>query len=151
MSASGRDGFTLISRASARWDSISAATQGGIIGVITAWFALIIEFGSAIAGTIIIPLSRMGELLAGVLDAFIGGAATIIGQGAVTTAQSLAPGSLFAAGPLAFAEAIAAAGLGLLVMAWILGRGPTSDTIPFSFTDIPFLGVDEEDEDELTE
>lgn len=151
MSASGRDGLSFIQRASATWDSVGAAAQGGIIGVISAGFALFIEFWGAIADTIIVPLSRMGPLLAGILDAFIGGAAQIVGQGAVTSARSLVPGSFFAAGPLTFAEGIAAAGLGLLVMAWILGRGPTSDTIPFSFTDIPFLGVDEEEEDEITE
>lgn len=147
MSASGDSGLDVIAEASSRWNSIGGTVQAGIMGAVFGVFAMFIDFWRAVADTIIVPLSAMGDLLAGVLEAFIGGGASIIGQGATTTIQSLAPGSIWSAGPLTFAEGIAAAGLGILVMTWILSREVTSDTIPFSATDVPFLGVDEDDED----
>ncbi|WP_254841141.1 hypothetical protein [Natronomonas marina] len=147
MSASGDDGLGIIAFANKRFESPSSAVLASLTGAIVALGAAFIDFWTAVADVIIVPLSAMGELLAGVLQAFIGGGASIIGQGAATTVQSLVPGSIFALGPLTFAEGIAAAGAGILVMTWILSREVTSDTIPFSATDIPFLGVDEDDED----
>jgi len=147
MSASGRDGFGLIAAASDRWNSISAAAQGGIMGVIAATFALLIDVGQAIADVFIIPTSELATQGGNVVEAFTGGIAAIIRQGAVTTVASIAPGATWAVGPLSFAFSVLAAGGGLYVMAAVLSRGFTSDTIPGTFTDIPFIGVDEEDEE----
>lgn len=148
MSASGdRSGLGLIAFASNRWDSIGQTARAGVMGAIAAVFTLFIDFWLAVADTVLVPLQAMATELGNVVTAFIGGGAGIIGQGAASTIQSLGPDSLWSLGPLGFAAGIVAAGIGWVTMSYFLGIGFTGNTIPFSSIDIPFIGVDEEDEE----
>ena len=149
MSASGgSDGIGLIKFAQQTFDSIGSAAKAGIMGVILAVFAKVIDVGSAISDVFILPVQEIAVQGANVVGAFIGGMAGIIRQGAQTTINSLAPGASWAVGPLTYAFSIAAVAGGLYVMSLVLGMGFTSDTVPGTFTDFPFLGVDEEDEEQ---
>lgn len=147
MSASSPSG--LIGRARS-YPTLGALLFGGIGGVLLAGFEQVIAFILAVAGFIITPLTTFTQQLGEVIIAFVGGGADIILAGVGTSVASLAPGGNFALGPFTFAGAIGSAALGLGVMAFILSLSPTSDLIPFSFTDVPFLGIDE-DEEELPE
>lgn len=144
---SARDPLAFISLADDRWNSIGGVLGGGIMGVFLASIALTIDFFQATANVLISPLEALGINLGGIVDAFVGGAADIMRQGAETTVASLAPGATWAVGPLTFGFSVIAAGTGLFAMAWLLQQSPTSDLIPFSFTDFPILGVDEGDEE----
>jgi hypothetical protein len=147
VSASGRDGLGIIEFASERFGSISATGKAGIMGVILAVFKLAIDAGTAITEVFILPTGELARQAANVVQSFVGGIAGIIQQGAESTIAAIAPGQMWAAGPLAFTISIAAAAGGVYVMSVLLGVGFTSDTIPGTFTDFPFLGVDEEDEE----
>lgn len=142
-----RDGLSVIAFASDRFNSIGETARAGIMGAIIAVFTLFIDFWIAVAETVLVPLGEMATQLGNVVRAFIGGGAGIIGQGAESTIASLAPGSIWSFGPLGFAAGIIAAGLGWVVMSYFLGIGFTGNTIPFTSIDIPFIGVDEEDEE----
>lgn len=148
MSASGgRDGLSLIAFASDRFGTPSATAIAGLSGAVLAVSTLFIDFWSALASTLIVPLRAIGPLLARIQEAFLGGIAGIVGQGAASSIESLSPGSIWTIGPLGFPSAIMVAGAGLLAMAWVLAQPITSDWLIGSFTDLPFVGTEEEDED----
>lgn len=132
----------------ARTMTLGSILAGGFGGVLLAWFIGGIELVQAGFNFIVSPLAAFGNQLARVVVAFVGGGARIIESGVATTVASVAPGATWAVGPLTFALQIGAAGAGLYVMALILSRPITSDTIPFSFTDLPFLGVEEDEDDD---
>lgn len=148
MSASEPSG--LIQRARS-YPTLGALLFGGIGGVILAFFEQVIRFMLAIVDFFLVPLTTFTGQLGNIIIAFVGGAARIITQGAVTSVESIAPTGAFALGPFTFAEGIGAAALGLFAMVIVLSLAPTSDLIPFSFTDFPLLGVDEDDEDLFNE
>jgi len=145
-SGSGRDGLGIIAASWERFGSISTAGQAGIVGVITAAFAMIINAGQAITDVFILPIQQLAVEGGNVVTSFVGGIAAIIEQGARTTIASIAPGQTWAVGPLTFLLSIATVAGALYVMSLVLSVGFTSDTVPGTFTDFPFLGVDEEDE-----
>lgn len=148
MSASGgRDGLSIIAFASDRFDSPSQAAIAGMSGAVLAIASLFINFWTALGNVIIVPLNAIGPLLARIQEAFLGGLAGIIGQGAASSIVSLQPGSIWTIGPLGFPSAIAVGGAGLLVMAYIIRLPMTSDFLIGSFTDLPVIGSDEEDEE----
>lgn len=136
----------LIDRAK-QYPNLGALIFGGLGGAILAFFEEIIQFIQAIFGFVVDPLVVFTGQLGNIIIAFVGGAARIIFQGSATTISSIAPGGSFALGPFTFAEAIGAAALGLMVMAAVLALSPTSNLIPFSFTDYFGIGVDEGEED----
>lgn len=130
----------------ARSVGLPQVVSGGIGGIWLALYLAGIDFIQAAANLIILPVEAVGINASNVVQAFIGGAARIIQQGAITAQQSLLPGQVWAIGPFSFAISVGAIGIALYVMAELLSLEPTSDTIPFTFTDLPFLGVDEEEE-----
>lgn len=144
---SARDPLSFVFAAESNWNSIGGVVGGGIMGVILAMTALGIDYLQAIATVLTAPLRALGVNLGALVGSYVGGAAGIIRTGAETTQQALLPGQVWAVGPLTFAFSILAAVGGLFVMAWVLSLSPTSDLIPFSFTDIPGLGVDEDEEE----
>jgi hypothetical protein len=147
MSASSDDPLSIIAFAEQRWETIGGVAAGGIMGIILQFGVSITDLVGRLFDILILPLGAMGEQLGNIVTAFLGGVATIIQQGAQTTVASIAPGATWAVGPLTFAFGILAAGAGLAAMAWFLSLEVTSNIIPGSFTDVPFFGVDEEDED----
>lgn len=132
-----------IRRASNNYDTIGGIIASGIGGTFLAAYASGINVIQAIVGIMVLPLEALGINLAGVVTAFVGGGAQIIQQGAQTTVASIAPGATWAVGPLTFAFGIIAASAGLYTMAYIVSLSPTSNLIPFSFTDFPLVGADE--------
>lgn len=68
----------------------------------------------------------------------------IVLSGAEASAASVAPGATFDIGPFTFALALVAVLLGGWVIARYLIEEETSDLIPFSFIDFPFVGQEEE-------
>lgn len=130
------------------YDGLSDALVSGVGGVIATFFIGLALVVDSIRRLITDPLFAMGSAIADFMDGLIGGASDIIRQGVETSVQSIAPGQMWAVGPLTFALSILAMGVGLYALAWVLGRAETSDAIPFTFTDIPFIGVDEDDEGE---
>ena len=118
---------------------------GGIIGTVLIGFSL---FADAMRRLFTEPLNAMATGIGGLMDAIIGGAADIVQTGAVTTQQALLPGSPWAVGPLTFAFGVLAMGAGWYAFAWLLARASTSDTIPFTATDLPLIGAEEEDDDD---
>lgn len=145
MSASD-DPQTLIAIADSRWDSIGGVVGGGLAGAFLAFFVSGINLLQALFDILIQPLGALGQGAGDVVAAIVGGAADIIEQGAQTTIATIAPGAQWAVGPLTFGFGILAAGGGLVVLGWMLSLEVTSNLIPFTFTDVPFFGVDEEDE-----
>jgi hypothetical protein len=143
---SSRDPLAFVTTADSRWNSIGGVVAGGIMGTLLAITALGINFFQATASVLTTPLEALGINLGGIVDSTVGGAADIIQTGAETTQAALLPGQPWAVGPLTFAFSILSVAAGLFVLAWILQFGATSDTIPFSFTDFPLLGVDEGEE-----
>jgi hypothetical protein len=146
MASSGRSGLSYIFTAFSNFGSIGQVLVAGFMGVILAWASQGINAIVALTNIFITPVSRLGANLGQIVDAFVGGGARIIAQGVETAVLSTVPGAAWAIGPLTFATNIIAAGAGLFAMAWLLSQAPTSNLIPFSFTDFPLIGVDEEEE-----
>lgn len=124
----------------ARVDSLDSALTRLLLLPIAAFFvqaANAIEAGSEV---IIEPLSTFGIGLSSVIDSFLGGSAEVINAGAGSTA-----GDVGVFGLLAFPAALLLVFVGAYVVANYLQQEETSDFLPLSFTDIPFLGVREED------
>lgn len=134
----------LISWATGR--SLKQILGGSVGGLVAAFFLFPIQVGAAMTSTIVDPLTQMGTELAGLVTAYIGGGARIVTQGSITSAVSLEPGATFDVGPFTFGLGIAAMGVGVIVLAVILAYGPTSNWLPFSFTDLWPFGVDEEED-----
>lgn len=148
MSASdgGRDPLSIIAFAESNWASIGAAVAGGIMGLFTGFFAGLIDVVTSIFGLITQPLDVLGIEVGNFLGALVGGAADIVTQGAVTTQQAIAPGQTWAVGPLTFAFGVVAAAAGWYVFARVLAADATSDLLPFTGTDVPGVGANEESE-----
>jgi len=116
---------------------------GGVVASVFMAFAIFIDVGQQL---ITKPLGRMATEIANLMGAIIGGASRIIDQAATTAVLSIAPGAKWAIGPLTYVISIAVMGAALYVLAQILESPVTSDTIPFTFSDLPVLGVEEDEE-----
>ena len=148
MSASdgGRDPLSIIAFAESNWASIGGAVAGGIMGLFTGFFAGLIDVVTSIFGLLVQPIDVLGLEVGNFLGALVGGAADIVTQGAVTTQQAIAPGQPWAVGPLTFGFGIASAAAGWYVFARVLAADATSDLLPFTGTDVPGVGANEESE-----
>jgi hypothetical protein len=78
-----------------------------------------------------------------IVVSFLGGSAEIIGAGADASAGDV---SVFGIG--AFPIGLLIVFVGAFVLANYLEREETSDLLPFTFTDIPFFGVEEQTDDD---
>jgi len=148
MSASdgGRDPLSIIAFAESNWASIGGAVAGGIMGLFTGLFAGLIDVVTSIFGLLVQPIDVLGGEVANFLGALVGGAADIVTQGAVTTQQAIAPGQPWAIGPLTFAFGVVSVAAGWYVFARVLAADATSDLLPFTGTDVPGVGANEESE-----
>jgi hypothetical protein len=121
-----------------------AAGFGAIIVTVLGGLALIIDAGRRLI------TDPIGAIIDGVtlfFEVLIGGSADIIGQGVKTTVLSVAPGGAWTIGPLTFALTVGAWGLGLYAFTIIMDMEATSNLIPFTMTDLPFIGSDESEDD----
>ena len=145
-SEGGRDPLSIIAFAEENWNSIGGAVAGGIMGAFIGFFSGLTDVITSLFGLITQPLDVLGIEVGNFLGALVGGAADIVTQGAVTTQQTIAPGQPWAVGPLTFALSVVGTGAGWYVFARILAADITSDLLPFTGTDIPGVGANEESE-----
>lgn len=150
-----RTEVTLMSTPTDRLTNVATAVnQNKIEGVIFGLVVLpLVEFAygvanliSAILGVFINPLAAFGDGLGGIVDALLGGPATILNEAARVTANSFSSGVWAQWGPFTWAMGIISILLGSYAVSVYLRQEQTSDWMPYSFTDLPFLGTDEEDE-----
>lgn len=110
---------------------------------IAAFFVQLANAVEAFSRILIDPAFALASGVVGVINGLVGGAGRIIGAGADASAGDV---SVFGIG--GFPIAIGVAFVGAFILANYLERQETSDTLPFTFTDIPFFGVEEETDDD---
>ncbi|TKX82044.1 hypothetical protein EXE53_00070 [Halorubrum sp. SD626R] len=124
-------------------DDIDGALTRLLFLPIAAFFIQAANAVEAISNVFINPLGAFAGGLESIVRSLLGdGAAGIIEAGAEASQADI---SLFGIG--GFPVSLAVVFAGAFVLSWYLSRQDTSDTIPFSFTDIPFLGVEEDPEE----
>lgn len=110
---------------------------------ITAFFVQASNAVEAISNVIIAPLGTFASGLEAIVQSLLGdGAAEIIEAGAEASAADI---SVF--GIASFPVGLGIAFVGAFVISLYLSNQDTSDLLPFSFSDIPFLGVEEDPEE----
>jgi fucose permease len=122
-------------------DSTSGALTRLLFLPIVAFFVELANLTESIFNLAINPLSTLGNEVSLFISNTIGGSAEIIGVGARVSNDNL---GIFGIG--AFPVSV---GIGLsvfLIIAWYLGRDESSDILPGTFTDLPLIGVDEDEE-----
>lgn len=140
-----RDPMEIINRAS-EFDSLGGLIGSGIGGIILAAVIIVINLGQTIADVVIIPLQSLAVNVARVVTSFVGGGARIISAGVTSTVNSITVG-FFNLGPFTFGESVLIVGSGIFAMSVLLQLSPTSNILPFTFTDVPFIGIDEDEEE----
>lgn len=108
---------------------------------VAAFFVQLANGVEAISQIIIAPAQEFAVGVAGIANSLLGGSADVIGAGASASASDV---SVFGIG--GFPVAIGIAFLAAFIIATFLEQDQTSDLIPFTFTDIPFLGVNEDED-----
>jgi len=106
-----------------------------------AFFLQLANALEAILDVFIVPTNELIDGSTQFLTATFDGVENIIQSGAEASA-----GGVEGFGLVGFPLAQAVVLLGGAVIALFLLLGPTGDTAPFTFTDIPFVGTEEEDE-----
>lgn len=110
---------------------------------ITAFFVQAAGAVEAISNLIIAPLATFTAGLQAIVRALLGdGAARIIAAGAEASAAEI---SVF--GIASFPAGLGIAFLGAFILQAYLSQEDTADLLPFSFTDLPFVGVEEDPEE----
>jgi len=127
------------------YEGIGSAGRAAIGGIIAALGIAAVALVDAVQALFTEPLASVAEGSAGVLNGLIGGAADILNQGAATAVQSIAPGASWAIGPLTYLLGIGVMGAAMYLFAQILQVPATSDLLPFTATDVPGAGAEEED------
>ena len=122
-------------------DDLDSALTRLFILPIAAFFFQMTDLIDAGFGVLIDPLTAFASALVDIVDQIIGGPADIVGAGVEATSGDISVLGLFA-----FPGSLAIALAGGFVVALFLSADITSDTLPFSFTDLPGLGVDEDEE-----
>lgn len=110
---------------------------------IAAFFVQFANAIEAISRILIDPAMAFAGGVESIVVSFLGGSAEIIGAGADASAGDV---SVFGIG--AFPIGLLIVFVGAFVLANYLEREETSDLIPFTFTDIPFFGVEEQTDDD---
>lgn len=118
---------------------IQAAVAGGIAGLITLIFQGVGEGVNAIVTLFVQPLFD----LAGELGALI---AAYIPNELLSAAVEISANSLAVFGPLAYPVGIIIMAIGLFVLSRLLAAPWSSNLVPFSTTDWPIVGTEEEEE-----
>lgn len=124
-------------------DDIDGALTRLLFLPIAAFFIQAANAVEAISNVIISPLGAFADGLGSIVTSLLGdGAAEIIQAGAEASQADI---SIFGIG--GFPVSLGVVFAGALVLSWYLSREDTSDFLPFSFTDIPFIGVEEDPEE----
>lgn len=135
----------LLDRA-ANAEDLAGILKQGIGGVFLAIFVGIVAGINAIVDVVVEPISALAGALAQLVVATFGRPAQIIIQGVVTTAESLA--GPFNVGPATFALALASVLAGFYLVGQFLQEPETGNLIPGLPFDVPFVGQNEEGEDD---
>lgn len=133
-----------------------AANADSIAGILFQGFgAILLAIGTALASgvltvadVVIVPLQALTTAAGDLIGALFGGAADIIGFGALSTALSIGPDGLFNVGPFTFALGIGAVLLALYLVTAYLSEEPTGNFVPGIPFDIPTPGFTGPEEDE---
>lgn len=135
----------LLNRA-ANADDLAGILKQGIGGVFLAIFIGIVAGINAVVDVVVEPISALGGALAQLVIATFGRPAEIIITGVVQTSQSLA--GPFNVGPATFALSILSVLAGLYLVGQFLQEPETGNLIPGLPFDVPFVGQEEEGEDD---
>lgn len=122
-------------------DDLDGAVTRLFLLPIAAFFVQAANVVEAISSVVIDPTFALGSGVGAVLGSILDGASEVVSAGAAASATDISVFGLFG-----FPAGLGIALGGGLVLAWYLGRDETSDTIPFTFTDLPFVGVNEDEE-----
>lgn len=118
---------------------IPGAIKGGIAGLFTVVFSGIALGVDAVFQVFVNPTVALANELAALVSAYI--PADIISAGSSVTQGALAQFGIFA-----YPIAMIVMSAGLYVLAQLLEREFSSNLIPFSLTDFPLIGTEEEEE-----
>lgn len=123
--------------------------DGGLAGTIekvlllpvVAFFLQLANALEAILNVVIVPTQALAAGIGDFLGSLFGGVAQVLSAGAAGSAQNVQEWFVLSF-PVAMGVVIAVA----MIMAWYTDQNYTSDLIPFTSTDIPLIGNDEESE-----
>jgi hypothetical protein len=140
MSASG-DGTDWVSRLNdvSQINDLDSALTRLLFLPIAAFFVQAANAVEAISRVVIDPVDALATGVQSFVISLLGGSADIVQSGADTTAADV---SVFGIG--AFPIALGIVFVSAFILANYLEREESSDLIPFTFTDIPLVGVDED-------
>lgn len=110
---------------------------------IAAFFVQFANAVEAISRILIDPARAFAAGVQSIVLSLLGGSADIIGAGADASAGDVSVFGLFA-----FPFSLLIVFVAAFILANYLEREETSDLIPFTFTDIPFFGVEEQTDDD---
>jgi hypothetical protein len=124
--------------------NLGTLLQGAIFGTLVSVFTGGIDIIQSIVGLVTAPINAAGEATIATIDATLIEPLGIVESGAEASASSIA--SQF--GPFAFLVGLAILLAGFWLITQFLEEDETSNTfIVPGFPDLPFIGVEEEDED----
>ena len=144
MSTSGPDADSLLDRASGR--GLGSLARQGVGGWFLALSASFITGTQAVFDVLIIPIQAFTDAIGRLIEAIFGSPADIVIAGADASADSIGPGGEWAIGPFSFAIGVGSVLLAGLLIARYLQEDETSDLLPFTFSDFPGVGVEEDEE-----
>jgi len=141
MSSSGSSGKNWISEVEdIRGSELSDTIEKLLLLPILAFFLQLANALEAIFNVFIVPISALLDGIGQFIGSLFGGISQVIGAGAAGTAQNVQQWFVFSL-PVAVGVVLLIA----MMFAWYTDQDFTSDLIPFSSTDVPFVGNDEED------
>jgi len=122
-------------------DDLDGALTRLLFLPITAFFVQAANAVEAISRIIVDPAQAFGSGVQALVTAMLGGSADVLSAGADASASDV---GLFgiAGQPVSLVIVFASA----YILAAYLSAEPTSDLIPFTFTNIPFIGNEEDEE-----
>lgn len=121
-------------------DTSNALTRLLFLPII-AFFTQAANLTEEIFDLLIEPLGQLGTSVSAFISNTIGGAAEIAGVGARVSADNL---GIFGIG--GFPVSVVVGVSVFLIVALYLSRDESSDLLPGTFTDLPLIGVDEDEE-----
>jgi hypothetical protein len=141
MSSSGSSGTDWISEVGrVRESSLGGTIEKLLLLPILAFFLQLANVLEAIFDLFIVPINTLISGIAEFLGSLFGGIAQVLSAGAAGTAQNVQQWFV-----LSLPVAVAVVVLVAMIFAWYTDQDFTSDLIPFTSTDVPFIGNDEED------
>lgn len=132
-----------------RFGTLGAALVAGVGSIIITVLGGIAIVADSFRRLITDPLQAIIDGVTAFFDVLIGGSADLIRAGVETSIASVAPGQAWAIGPATFALTVGAWGLALYAFTQVMDLEATSNIIPFTMTDVPIIGSDESEDDEV--